>query len=215
MAELVGTLLFVFITSSIVVVDRVYVDIGTLGVALGFGFAYSALVFTTSRVSGGFLNPTLTLSLWLARKLSGVKTVFYLIFQMLGSILGAMVVFFVFGNSGLDVSLGGPELGLGVSPEVALVLESILVFGLVWVLFATFVDKRGSANLSFAVLGLYIAAVSLIALPITGAVLNPVRAIGPLLLSRAYSNILLFIIAPMFSSLFGPVYEFVFLRQKK
>ncbi len=213
-AEFLGVVFLVFLSSSVVVVDRIYTDIGIVGVALAFGFIYAVISFATTQISGGFLNPVVSLTLWLCRKLSGAKLFFYLVAQIFGSLVGALIVFLVFGPATFGMNLGGPEIGLGVTFQTALILEAVLSAGLVFVFSATLFNKGHFANLAPFVLGLYIAVVSMIALPITGAVINPVRAIGPLVFSKSYASIAVFIIGPLFSSLVGIAYAFIFLKQK-
>ncbi len=214
-AEFVGTFFLVFISSVLFYVERVYGGLGIVGLALGLGFVYGALIFATSPISGGFLNPALTVSLWLVKRVSGTKTVFYLIFQFLASFIAGIMIYMLFGASALNVNLGSPVLGFGVSFETALILEAIFSAGMVWVLFATYVDKRGPVSFMPIVLGFYLTCVSLAALPLTGAVFNPARAIGPLVLSKSYSYLLVYTAAPFFASLLGLVYEYLYLRRKK
>ncbi len=78
-AEFLGTFIFVVISSWVVLADIYFGDIGKVGVALTIGFAYGALIFVTSHLSGGFLNPAVTVALWLAQKLSGRKTIFFIL----------------------------------------------------------------------------------------------------------------------------------------
>lgn len=214
-AEFIGTFLLVFIAFMLMYVEHIYGSLGDLGIAIGLGFSYTALIFMTSPISSGFLNPALAISLWLVKKISGVRLVFYLIFQVLGSFAAAVVVYMLVGSSSLGVNLGVLVLGLGVSYEGAMVIEAILTAGLVFALFATYVDRRGSISFMPVVLGFYLTCASLVALPLTGAVFNPVKVIGSLVLSKTVSNVSIYVIAPLFASLFGLVYEYIFMSRKK
>lgn len=214
-SEFAGTFFLVLISSSLFYVERVYGGLGIVGLALGLGFVYSALIFATSSVSSGFLNPALTVSLWLVKRISGTKTVCYLIFQFLASFIAGIIIYMLFRTSALNVNLGSPILGFGVSFETALVLEALFSAGMVWLLFATYVDKRGPVSFMPIVLGFYLTCASLAAIPLTGAVFNPARAVGPLVLSKSYSYILVYTAAPFFASLLGLVYEYIYLRRKK
>lgn len=214
-AECIGTFLLVFIASMLVYVERVYGNLGDLGIAIGLGFSYTALIFVTSPISSGFLNPALAISLWLVKKISGIRMVFYLIFQILGGFGAAGVVNLLVGSSSAGFSMSVLTLGLGVSYEGAMVIEAILTTGLVFALFATYVDRRGPVSFMPIVLGFYVTCASLIAIPLTGAILNPAKVIGPLLLSQANPSVAIYVIAPLFASLFGLVYEYIFMVHKK
>lgn len=215
MAELVGTFLFVFFASSVVVVSKLYDNLGILPIAFAIGFVYISLIYALRELSGGFLNPTITIALWLTKKLSGVRTVFYLLSQIAGSFLAAEFVIFIFGNPALQMQLGGPVFGLGVLPQTVLAIEALVSAGLVFIVFATMFDKRGNSGMGPLVLGLYLVAVTVIFWPLSGASFNPVRALGPLVLSHAYSALAIFIIGPLIGSLAAIVYEYVFIENDK
>lgn len=213
LAEFLGTFAFVFMALSVVLMDFLYGDIGTIGIALTIGFAYAAFVFVTAHISGGFLNPAVTTSLWLVQRLSGVKTVFYILAQTLASFAAAGTTLAIFGQSALELTLGAPSMGIGVSAQTAISIEAILTAVLVYGVFGTMVDRNGPVSFGPLVLGLTAVAASIIALPISGAALNPARAIGPLVIAKSWENLAVYIIGPLAGSLFALVYELLFLRK--
>ncbi len=213
--EFFGTFLFVFFASSVVVVSGSYDNLGILPISLVIGFSYVALVYGCCKLSGGFLNPTITIALWLTRKISGVRTVFYLISQVAGSFLAAGFIVVIFGSNALNIQLGGPVLGLGVLPQTALLIEAVVSGGLVFVVFATMFDKRGNFGMGPLAAGLYLVATTVVFWPVSGASFNMVRAIGPLVLSHSYSALAIFIIGPLIGSLMAIVYEYVFVETDK
>src|SRR3990167_1356579 len=102
LAEFLGTFFFVFISSSIVLSDSFYNKAGIVGTFLGIGFCYTALIFASVHLAGGYLNPAVTMALWIGGKLSHIKAVFFLIGQMLASFIAAYLVLFIFGENGLQ-----------------------------------------------------------------------------------------------------------------
>ncbi len=86
---------------------------------------------------------------------------------------------------------------------------------LVMIVFATVVDRTGPVSFAPLALGTYVAAVTILAFPITGAVFNPARAVGPAVLASSYDTLAVWIIGPVSGSLFAVVYELAFLRTGK
>lgn len=212
LAEFVGTFLFVFLSSSLVLVPKMY-DLSPISVPVGIAFGYTALIFATSHLSGGYLNPAVTLSLWIVKRLTGARTVFYIISQCLASLAAAYLVLFIFGDRVIDLKLGVSSLGLGVSANVALILEALFTAGLVFAVFSSMIDKNGPVSFGPLVLGLYLASCGLVAFPLTGAVFNPARVIGPLVVAKSFSSLAIYVIGPMVGSLTGLFYEYVFIRR--
>jgi len=215
LAEFLGTFVFVLIASLAVVVESLYGGLGILGIALAIGFSYAALVFASVHLAGGFLNPALTLALWLSQKLSGTKTVFFIIFQVLASFAAGGVLLLIFGANALQFGLGGPALGVNVSLQTAVLTEALMTAGLVFVTFATMVDRGGPVSFGPLVLGLILVGETIAALPISGAAFNPARAIGPAVLAKSVDSLAVWIIGPLLGSLVGVVYSLLFLKKSK
>lgn len=214
-AEFIGTFIFVFTVSSIAVMEPLYGGIGRLGEAMVIGLVYTSLIYATVNISGGFLNPAITISLWLCQKISGAKAFFYLTAQILASICAAFLVSLIFGNYAKELTFGMPSLGVGVSVESAMAIEAILTAILVFIVFATTIDKRRFEGFGPLALGLMIGALTLIFAPMTGAILNIARVVGIMFLAKSYSLLFIYIIGGLIGSLFGLVYELVFLKKEK
>ena len=215
LAEFLGTFVFVLVACWVVVVDSLYGNIGQIGIALAIGFMYAALVFVTAHLSGGYLNPAITLSLWLAQKLSGVKTVFLLIAQIIASFAAAEVIFLIFGQNSLKFALGTPALGVGMNLQSAVIVEAILTAVLIFAVFGTMIDRNGPVSFGPLVLGLVIAAEAIIAGQMTGAVLNPARVLAPAILAKSTSNLSIWLIGPLVGSLFAIIYDLIFIKKPK
>lgn len=214
-AEFLGTFVFVLVACGSVLVNIFYGEIGPLGIALASGLAFSAMMFVTSHLSGANLNPAVSLALWLSQKLSSTRLIFYIVFQLLAGFAAAGVLLLVFGAEALKYGLGGPTIGAGVSLSTALVVEAILTAILVLVIFATIVDKQGPVSFGALAVGLIVVAASIFGSAISGAVLNPARGVGPLVLSGSYNDLAVWIVGPAVGSLAGIVYDLLFLRKGK
>ena len=214
-AEFLGTFVFVFVAAGSVLSNNLFIDTGVLGVSFATSMAFSAMIFATVAISGGHLNPAVTIALWLAQKMGTVTAVFYVLMQILASFAAAYLLQFVFGNQALGFYLGGPVLSVDTTVSAAVILEAVLTGALVFAVFATMVDKRGPVSFGPIAVGLVVLVASIFAGSITGAALNPARAIGPLLVSGRLESLLVWVIGPLTGSLFGVFYDFVFLRQGK
>jgi MIP family channel proteins len=194
-AEFIGTFVVIFFSIGAICTDQYLraaslTPIGTLGIALAYGLSYAIMVGAVSHISGGHLNPAVTAGYWVTRRLGTLQALFYWIAQLLGAIaatyvLVAMVPDAIWTSAGRGVTLLAPDF----TRLHAMVLEGLMTFFLVFVVFATLVDARGAFNKmsSFAV-GLAISVGVLFGGPFTGAAINPARAFAPALAARYWSN---------------------------
>lgn len=208
-AEFLGTLLLVFFAVGSAVLGAEY--IGTVGIALAFGFLLFALVHTLGPISGCHINPAVTLGMLLARHIDVRRAVEYWIAQLLGGIAGAALLLLLakqvpglktsgaFGTNGYNersavhISLGG-----------AFFVEVALTFLLVFV-YLSVTDRwtTGPFRLSALPIGLTLGVVHLVGIPLTGASVNPARSLGPAIFagSGALSQLWLFLVAPLVGGL--------------
>ncbi|WKX73362.1 MIP family channel protein [Streptomyces sp. XD-27] len=202
-AEFVGTLLLVFFAVGSAVVGARY--IGTTGIALAFGFTLLALTYALGRVSGSHLNPAVTLGVLLARRIELRTAIEYWLAQLLGAIAGAALLLLLakqvpdleisgaFGSNGYgDRSAVGMEAGGAFLAEVMLTL--LLVY--VYLSVTRTVSVGGLEPLP---IGLTLAVVTLVGVPLTGASVNPARSLGPGMFAGgdAMEQYWLFLIAPL------------------
>lgn len=215
LAEFIGTFIFVFVASGTVLTNVFVGDIGYLGVAFSSGLILAAMIYATIAISGGYLNPAITMALWLGEKISFTTAIFYIFAQILASFTAAYLLLWIFGSKSMQFALGGPILGLNVSVQSALIIEVILTGALAFAVFAIAVDKRGPVSFGPLVVGLIAVVSGIFAGPLTGAAMNPARAIGPLFVSQSYSQVLVWIVGPMAGSLVGFLYKFLFLDSSR
>lgn len=198
-AEFVGTgILVFFAVGSAVAGINV---IGAVGVALAFGFVLLALAYSIGPVSGCHVNPAVTVGLLVARKITGTDAAGYIIAQVLGGIVGAAFLKGMVAWGGVKDQTGGlgtNDYGEAINLGGALVLEVILTFLLVLVVLLV-TGKAASPGAAGTAIGLALAVIHLVGIPLTGTSVNPARSIGPALFNGGDSlaHLWVFILAPL------------------
>lgn len=183
-AEFVGTFALIFVgvgAIAITTADKRGPDL--VAVALAHGLTIAVMVSATAAISGGHLNPAVTLGALLGGKIDVAGAVGYWIAQFLGGIAGALVVAVAIPADQLkNAGFGVPAPGSGVGPSEALVLELVLTFFLMFVIYGTAMDAR-APRLAGLFIGLTVTLDILVGGPITGAAMNPARFLGPALVN--------------------------------
>lgn len=204
-AEFIGTFALIFVG-----VGAIHSDPGLLGVALAHGLTIAVMVSATGAISGGHLNPAVTLGVLVGRQMELPKAVAYWIAQLLGAFAAGILLVNLLGGglqSGADiVSRGTPDLASGVGAVRGIIIEAVLTFFLVFVVYGTAVDSR-APKIGGLAIGLTVALDILVGGPLTGAAMNPARTFGPALASAHWNNHLVYWIGPLLGgALAGLVY---------
>ena len=210
-AEFVGTFALVFVGVGSIVVGSG----DLLGVALAHGLVIAVMASAVGHISGAHFNPAVTLAFVVTRRMELRLAGAYWAAQFLAATAGALAVKLLLPEETVDlVSVGAPVLADEIGAGSGLVLEVILTFFLVWVIFATAADPRGTfKSIAGLAIGLTITAAVLIGGPLTGAALNPARAFGPELVGGEWSNFWIWYLGPVTgAALAALAYEFLYLR---
>jgi aquaporin Z len=183
-AEFVATALFVFVGAGAVVMNAATSNaLGALGVSLANGVALAIVITATMRISGGHVNPAVTVGLWVAGRHPGRAVGTYIAAQLLGALAGALCVRMLLPPAAAELAVyGAPSLGASVTLMKGVWLEALLTFFLVSAVFGTAVAADAPPVGGFAI-GLVVVVGALVAGPITGAAFNPARAFGPAIVS--------------------------------
>lgn len=209
-AEFIGTFTLIFIGVGSIAADYITGGkVGLTGIALAHGLAIAVMVSATAAVSGGHLNPAVTVGLWFAQKIDTQKAVGYVIAQCAGAIFAALLIKGAVPASVLNaVGMGTPALGSGISANAGLLTEIILTFFLVFVVYGTAVDAR-APKVGGLFIGLTVALDILMGGPISGAAMNPARYIGPALLGGGLENWWIYWVGPICGGLLAAaVYKY-------
>jgi MIP family channel proteins len=187
LAELVGTFALVFAGAGTVCAAGLTSAprLGVAEIALAEGLTLAVVLSATSLVSHGYLNPAVTLTLWVFKRLEGGQAAVMIVMQMLGGVLAGLAVFGLFKA---DTSfLGTPHLQRSLKPDdtvtfgslfSGIAVEVCLTFLVTVAVFATLVDRRGP-RLGGVVVGLAQVAAVLFGYRLTGGAANPARWLGP------------------------------------
>ncbi|MGH2795106.1 MAG: MIP/aquaporin family protein, partial [Actinomycetota bacterium] len=146
-AEFVGTLALIFIGGGSIVAAATGAS-NLVGIALATGLVIAVMVSSVGHVSGGHFNPAVTFAAWITQKIKANDAVLYVIAQLAGAFAGAMLLKAALGSRIVDaLKYGVPEVASGgqlqISNGQAVLIEAVLTFFLVWVVFATAVDPEG------------------------------------------------------------------------
>jgi MIP family channel proteins len=197
-AELVGTFGFVFIGAGSIVAD-VYTrgSIGLIGVAIAHGLMLSIMVSAFMSVSGGQLNPAVSVGLWVAKKQDGEMATSLILAQLAGAALAGFLLKSLYSPEVWQpVHLGTPALAVGINPLTGIAIELVLTFLLMISIFGTAVDSKAPKIGGFGI-GLTVAADILVGGPLTGASMNPARSFGPALAAGFWEYHWIYWIGPM------------------
>ncbi|EYU38340.1 hypothetical protein MIMGU_mgv1a018376mg [Erythranthe guttata] len=213
-AEFVATFLFLYITILTVMgVGRSpskCASVGIQGITWSFGGMIFALVYCTAGISGGHINPAVTFGLFLARKLSLTRAVFYIVMQCLGAICGAGVTL----KGGANFVNHGYTKGEGLGAEI------VGTFVLVYTVFSATDAKRSARDSHVPLLaplpiGFAVFLVHLATIPITGTGINPARSLGAAIIynkAHAWDDHWIFWVGPFIGAALAASYHQIVIR---
>ena len=224
LAEFIGTFAVIFLAAGAICADE-YVRVagqygaGLLGTALAYGLAVAIMVSAVGHISGGHLNPAVTIACWVTRRIGTLQGIGYAAAQLLGGLVACYCLRVILPESAWrPVSLGAPDLGSDFTRMHGMELEALLTFFVVLVAFASLIDPRGAfRRVAGLAVGFTVTAGYLAGAPFTGAAMNPVRAFGPALALHPHhwQNHGVYWVGPLFGGMFaGIVYDRLFLRNQ-
>jgi aquaporin Z len=208
-AELVGAFALIFVGVS----AGLLAGNDLVAVALAHGLTIAVMVSALGHISGGHFNPAVTVGFLVTRRIAPVLAGVYIFAQLLGATLGALTARWIFPGQA-DEDRGVPVVNEALDPFNGMALEAILTFFLVWVIFATAVDPRGTFKaVAGLAIGLTITLDVLAGGPLTGAAMNPARAFGPQLIQNVWSDAWVYYAGPVLGGVVAALaYEWLYLR---
>ena len=207
-AEFIGTFALIFVGAGSVI----YGDL--VAVAFAHGLVIAVMVSAVGMISGGFFNPAVTIGFLITRRIAPALAAFYLVVQFGAATLAALMLKWILPATAENGGrLGAPLLGSGISTGKGVAVEAVLTFFLVWVIFATAVDPRGSfKQIAGLAIGLTITLDAFMGLGLTGAVVNPARAFGPQLVGDHWAHFWVWYVGPIAGAAIAALlYEGLFL----
>ncbi|MDA5195126.1 aquaporin Z [Govanella unica] len=185
------------------------VGIGFAGVALAFGLTVLTMIYAIGHISGGHLNPAISIGLWAAGRFPAADLVPYIISQVIGAIVGAGVVYLIASGQmdqtymgGLASNGYGEHSPGGYNLQAAFICEVVMTFFFVFVVIGA-TDSRASKGFAGLGIGLTLTIIHLVSIPVTNTSVNPARSTGPALLEGgiALHQLWLFWLAPIVGGL--------------
>ena len=229
-AEFIATGLFVFLgTGTVVALGGGGSPVGVIAIALAHVIALAVLVAAIARISGGHINPAVTFAAAMTGKMKVSTACLYVAAQLGAAVLGVLLlkgivagpVEGMLGAHGLNVystatGLGILDSSVGDGAGAGLLLEGVLTFALVFVIFATAIDPKGLTHLAPMAIGLMVMVDHLIGVPMTGASMNPARSFGPAVVANVWTDHWIYWLGPLIgAALAALIYEFVFLQREE
>jgi aquaporin Z/aquaporin NIP len=202
-AELVGTFILVYggtavAVGAILTRPTAGPAYDSLAIALAFGLALAAVVAAIGHVSGAHVNPAVTLGMAATGKFPWRYTPIYVGAQLVGAVLAAFATWITFGGAARgEANLAATYPAQGVGDLQAFIVEILITFILVFVVMAVATDDRAPAAIAPIAVGFALAVGVFIAGPVTGGAVNPVRALGPMIVAGDLTSVWLYILGPI------------------
>ncbi len=213
-SELLGTFFLVF---AITLVGVLFISVGDSAqfgsdyavVGLTYAFVLTVLIFTFGGASGGHFNPAITVGAALMKKIAAVDAVIYILAQLSGGVLGALLTKALLVDEGRAANYGAAQISPLLGGAFAgAVVEALGTFLLVLTVLAVALGVRSAKEWAPLAIGLALGLVGLILVPLTGGSVNPARWFGPALVSGEWSSVIAYVVGP----LVGAVLAFVVYR---
>lgn len=212
LAEFIGTFAFVFIGAGAAAVVGEGVGLpGIAAVAFAHGLAIMAFAFAFGSISGGHMNPAVTVGVLAAGAMRVGEAIGYIISQLIGGVAGALLLRTVLG--GAATGLGTPALAqnliLGatsvtITPAAGFMIEALLAFFLVTIVLSTAVAGR-AGNLAPLAIGMTLTFNIVMGGALTGAPFNPARALGPMVATGKFDDAWLYLLAPIVGAIVAAI----------
>ena len=204
-AELIGTMVLVlFGCGSAAIAGSV---LGNLGIAMAFGLSIVAMAYVIGDISGCHINPAVSIGMWIDGRMEAKDLIMYIVFQCIGAIIGIALLAAIINSSaylGGYATTGLGQNGFGMASSVglnvvgAIIVEIILTFVFVFTVLGV-TKKVENATIAGIVIGLTLAFVHIMGIPLTGTSVNPARSLAPALFigGQALQQVWVFILAPI------------------
>ena len=204
-AELIGTMVLVlFGCGSAAVAGEV---LGTLGIAFAFGLSIVAMAYVIGDISGCHINPAVSIGMWIDGRMETKDLIMYIVFQCIGAIIGIALLAVIinsapslggYATTGLGANGFGSASSVGLGVVGAVIVEIILTFVFVFTVLGV-TKKAENGAVAGIVIGLTLAFVHIMGIPLTGTSVNPARSLAPALFlgGQALQQVWVFILAPI------------------
>jgi len=201
--EVIGTFTLVFFAAGAVMVSALTEgDLGAIGGGLISGLVLMIIIFTFAHVSGAHVNPALSIAFVYLGVLERRLLPGYIVAQMLGSLAAGLALLWSLGQIG-DMGANLPNIGLGISPFIALLIETFLSFLLMLVIAGALSAGGRIAELAAIPIGATVGIEVMLMGPVAGAAMNPARAFGPYVALGDFTHYWIYVAGPIVGMMAG------------
>lgn len=220
-AELIGTMVLVLFGCGSAAIAGT--TLGTLGIALAFGLSIVAMAYVIGDISGCHINPAVSIGMWIDGRMDAKDLILYIAFQCIGAIIGIGILAVIINScaylggcsvTGLGQNGFGAASSVGLNVVGAIIVEIILTF--VFVLTVLGVTKKvENTTIAGIVIGLTLAFVHIMGIPLTGTSVNPARSLAPALFlgGQALQQVWVFILAPVVGAIMAGAFHKGFISE--
>ena len=198
LAEAIGTFALCFVGILAINAGAIVGAAGAVSlttIAFAHGLTIAVMIAALGQHSGAHFNPAVTFGFVVTGRMTPARGGMYVLSQVLGALLASLIVAALFGA--VVVADGTPALNAVVTPAQGVVLETVATFFLVLVIFGSAVDERAPKGVFPLAIGLTVALDIMAIGPLTGAAMNPARALGPALASGAWADHWVYWVGPL------------------
>ena len=199
-SEALAAFALVFAGCGAIVANAQYAgSLGAVGVSLVFGLIIMVMVYATGHLSGAHINPAVTVAFTLSRHFPARDAAAYVVAQLVGATVGALVLLAVWPDQPGDLGATVPSVGAGSAFVYELVLTAFLMF----VIMAVATDTRAVGAAAAIAIGGTVGLDALFGGPVTGASMNPARSFGPALAAGEWSEFWIYVAGPLAGAAVG------------
>jgi aquaporin Z len=224
-AEFFGTFWLVFggVGSALYAGGFPGLGIGFVGVSLAFGFTVVTMAYAVGHISGGHFNPAVTLGLWAGKRFNGKEVLPYIIAQVLGAIFAGLVLYLIVrGKEGFNMAESGfgcngyADHSVGKFSMLSALIAEIVLTAMFLIIIMGVTDKKAPAGFAPLAIGLALALIHLISIPIDQTSVNPARSTGVALFKGGWAlqQLWLFWVAPIAGGIVGALVYNLFGKDK-
>ena len=222
-AEFVATGLFIFMgVGSVAMAVNAFgpndaSGVGVVSIAITHGLAIALLAGGIGGISGGHINPAVSFAMVLTGRITVTRGAMYVVAQLIGACVGMLLLraFILDDVISKMPGAGGHAINAAAvkNAGMAVGIEAVLTFVLVWTIFATAVSSKGLGSLAAFAIGFAVLIDHLVGVPLTGASMNPARTFGPALINNRWTDHWVYWVGPLIgAAVAGITYWFFYLQ---
>jgi aquaporin Z len=213
-SELIGTMVLVLFGCGSAAIAGTY--LGTFGIAMAFGLSIVAMAYVIGDISGCHVNPAVSIGMWIDGRMNAKELLMYILFQCIGAIIGIALLAIIINSApslggymttGLGQNGFGSASSVGLDVIGAIIVEIILTFVFVFTVLGV-TKKAENGAVAGIVIGLTLAFVHILGIPLTGTSVNPARSLAPALFlgGQALQQVWVFILAPVIGAIIAGLF---------